>query len=409
MTVIHNHFIEFSKKYKGKKFDLGILFSIGIILFTMPLVSHKVTSAASIFAAILFIIKALRNSLTIKQFLKKDYYPIVAYFLLMIVGLTYSSNVELGLFNLEKSASLILFPLLFSSIHLNNKTRNILINTFILGVFTGAFICNVNQILLYSNPFHNFYILLLEPLAMHPTYFSLYLNMSIAMLLLKIFDKISPLQIVIYAVLIIYAIIFGFYVGSKIFIVGLLITFIAILILQLGFNYKSISLIIISISVIIIVSYNVDFFQRRFYIPLFKVFKGNYYTFFFERTISWYCSLVKISESPVIGYGTGSVQEALTDCYLENGKTFYHNAHNQYLSTLLGYGIPGLLILLNIYLKPMFLYLKKILNKPLILFSIIIAIYSLTEVLLGLNKGILFISLFYCLLMTFKKDIKCAE
>ena len=82
------------------------------------------------------------------------------------------------------------------------------------------------------------------------------------------------------------------------------------------------------------------------------------------RIFLWESALSVIKEKPIFGYGISDAQEHFdiartkfqTDEYRENWKA--HNlldSHNQYLQTTMEHGIIGLIILLYIYIYPVFL------------------------------------------------------
>ncbi len=67
------------------------------------------------------------------------------------------------------------------------------------------------------------------------------------------------------------------------------------------------------------------------------------------RYAIYYCTISKIKESPIMGYGLGDVKNELKKCYEENelfsNPNEYYNSHNQYISYYLTSGIFGLLTL----------------------------------------------------------------
>ena len=74
------------------------------------------------------------------------------------------------------------------------------------------------------------------------------------------------------------------------------------------------------------------------------------------------------------------------------------NAHNQYLQTFLGLGIPGLLLLLSFLLVPFSLaWKKKKKNFPYMAFILIVLLNFLVESMLEARAGTNFIALFNCL------------
>ena len=116
------------------------------------------------------------------------------------------------------------------------------------------------------------------------------------------------------------------------------------------------------------------------------------------RAVRWKCAWELIRGSPVLGYGSGSEIKLLKDKYFEK-KLFGSylnelNAHNQYLSFFIKYGIIGLMLYL-FTLSYGFMQAWK--NKDPVFFSfmVLVAIVSLSENILDVNKGIFFYGFFF--------------
>jgi len=123
----------------------------------------------------------------------------------------------------------------------------------------------------------------------------------------------------------------------------------------------------------------------------------------------WVLELQLIKQSPWIGYGSGSEKQVLKDKYFD--EKFYRsylvelNAHNQYLSFLINSGIAGLLL----YLYILFYGLSKAIKGReflLMAFLILIAVVSVSENILDLNKGIFFYSFFFPLFLLSSNEQK---
>jgi len=117
-----------------------------------------------------------------------------------------------------------------------------------------------------------------------------------------------------------------------------------------------------------------------------------------SRLARWETAVELIRKSPVIGYGAGSeigllherfYQKKLYSSYLNN-----LNAHSEYLSFLIRSGILGLLAYLATLGYGFYISFRK---KDLIFFTFItlIAIVSLSENLLDVDKGIIFYAFFF--------------
>lgn len=115
------------------------------------------------------------------------------------------------------------------------------------------------------------------------------------------------------------------------------------------------------------------------------------------RLAKWESAWTCIKSEPYFGYGTGDVQLILDQQYKVEGKfqLLDYNAHNQYLQTWLGLGIPGLLILLASFWTLIRFSKDRFLALA---FSGIWGICIFTESMLQTQKGIFFFALFYSFL-----------
>jgi len=116
------------------------------------------------------------------------------------------------------------------------------------------------------------------------------------------------------------------------------------------------------------------------------------------RLARWNAAAGLIKKAPVFGYGSGSeiglLQDAFYSKKLYNSYLNRLNAHSQYLSFLIKTGILGLLV----YLATLaFGFRRAFKHKDVLFFSfmLLVAIVSLSENLLDVDKGICFYAFFF--------------
>ncbi len=104
--------------------------------------------------------------------------------------------------------------------------------------------------------------------------------------------------------------------------------------------------------------------------------------------------------NPLIGVGTGDVQDAFDEYYAENNSVLKEKwrlrAHNQYLTILLTFGIVGFVFFMAAILYPVIFAVKKhTLNAPFLIFFIVVLLSMFNEDTLETQVGALFFTFFY--------------
>lgn len=375
-----------------------------LISFFIPL-----SKAAIVPLFILLALSILFTSRGVKPIRNKKLLFIVGLYFLTALSLVYTNNSNATLFNLEVKFSLLIFPVLlyFSNVDLKNNLTPIL-KSFIEGCIAATvinFCLAAYSYSIESNISHFFYKELSS--FSHVSYYSMYLCFAVAILYSFIFfptkkNYIKPAINISLIILFSIALLFSV---SKTGIITLVILHlsaigywikkhnkakygIAIIIsifLSLGILYKTSS----------IVSNRIDGFS----VGMLKSHKSPT-TSTEMRIAAWEQAIILAKEKPVIGYGTGDVTDNLIKRYkIMNYKKLKEkglNTHNQFLQTLLGSGVIGLLYIAFLIFFPLF----KINSKSFILylfFLTIIILNFMTESMLETQSGIVFFAFFITL------------
>lgn len=117
------------------------------------------------------------------------------------------------------------------------------------------------------------------------------------------------------------------------------------------------------------------------------------------RIALWKCGMDLIERHPLMGVGTGDVQDSLQMSY-EKRKFYFasrynkYNLHNQFLQTLAAFGVCGLIILLACIIAPVIWLPSGSLYRIRIMFLLLFFLICFTEVILDTNKGIIWYSFF---------------
>ncbi|MCU7548981.1 O-antigen ligase family protein [Chitinophagaceae bacterium LB-8] len=116
------------------------------------------------------------------------------------------------------------------------------------------------------------------------------------------------------------------------------------------------------------------------------------------RIERWKAAIELIWSSPIVGYGSGDEVDLLKAKYFQKKlyDSYLHhlNAHNQYLSIWIKFGIIGLLVYLYTLLYGYKLALQSR-NILFLSFLLLITIVSFSESILDANKSLFFYSFFF--------------
>jgi O-antigen ligase len=343
------------------------------------------------------------------KFRDKRLYILSALYLLSLLCTLYSSNRDEAVFDLTKELAILIFPLLFCFTSLDlPKYKEPLLFAFaltcvitVLYLYADAlrviFFYKIPIRFLFSDIFLNHHFS--EPIGLHATYFSMYVGLSLVILLYRLTRQPSRsgkywlfcfclvlfagmVQLASRAVFaaesIIILLIFPFFIEQK----------------KSRGRFIGVSILLLT-AVLVWVMKNESFNERYFEdlkedLVIHNSSEG--------RLIRWRSITELIAQRPIAGYGTGSETGVLKTKYLEN-KLFnaYHlglNTHNQYLGYLLRAGLIGLFLYLFVIVFGFYTawHYRDICFAA---FMVIISTVSFSENILDVNKGIFFFSFFF--------------
>jgi O-antigen ligase len=245
------------------------------------------------------------------------------------------------------------------------------------------------------------YIFLSDWVEIPPIYLSMMANLAVAVVVYTTFNISLKWRIALVAYLSLFIIL----LSSKIGIVCL----VALLGISLFQMIKQRTLAIISVLVLVTVAvisvFTVPFLKERFIASLkfdYSQEYGHLWNSNAYRMAIWTCSLETIERSPMTGFGTGRGQQALEETYRKNnfiwGFKESLNPHNEFLASALDIGIAAPFALLAMILLPMVQRWRQG-DWLTVNFLIIVLMYCLIEVILNRQKGVVFTSFFYSLLL----------
>jgi O-antigen ligase len=327
-----------------------------------------------------------------------------------ILGLFYSNNMQYGFKDLEYKLSFLVFPILLINVSaIINRTY--IYFAFILGCITSTSICLVIAFKNYlSDPVSTHFFYTKFCLFMHPTYFGMYCNAAILMLISG-HSQIKSKAIFMF--LVCAGVVTLVLIASRMASIVTVVTLIAC-----AYHYvlKKENKIWHSIMIALMLA------------VVFQLYATNYFNRYTElqstiatqsvvnpvtqhtsssdsRLLLWqYATQVWSANVSnfVFGVGTGDIKDELQHMYIKHNFNRaieeHYNPHNQYLHTAVALGCVGLSMLLLI-----FIYGFTYGNLLGIYFLFIVALNALTESVLEVQSGIIFFCFFCSLIFTTPK------
>ena len=343
----------------------------------------------------------------------------VAFLVVMLISSVFSENQTAAWQIMQRFIAFLIIPLMFVAGDLKKDDYKFIIKFFVITNFIFfainwlyAIYRQLHFSLVKNGPFNWYFFYRYDFLSVfhnHPTYVSLFANMSLAFLLFyDVFDKRKSFYLIVLQMVNI------LFTGSR---MGLIIMFL-LLILKLSelvfvqkrvtYALKALSGIFLSLLIIWLIPISREkVFYRTF--GLHKVYhyypsgNNNLHPENEEkngRLTAWKISWSLIKQKPLTGYGIGDAEQHLLQAYKEQHKMFLyrikHNVHNSYLQFWLMGGV-FLLLLYLLFVAIPFYYGITSKNYLMLSYAIIVGMSSLTESFVRI-QGIVFIIYFYIFL-----------
>ncbi len=348
----------------------------------------------------------LKNKLTFsfKNKYKQSIFIIVCLFYIMhIVGLIYSENISKGMFDLQLNVIMILFVFVMHGLNdFYREKPHYLPASFLFGTLTISLIAFIIGII---NGSSNLSSNIQDLPFIHHTYVSMYVNFSV-ILSLYFFEKhviIKPRSIWL---------IISVFLGIIIWLLqsraGMMF-YALIIVAWLMYIARKLNLPkLLSWSIIIVILGMSIFFitKNKRFDPILNM--VTHYSFNQQKTKEkaiipirfriWDSSFDVIQNNWLTGVGTGDVKNELKKSYKSNEYFNCYskrlNAHNQFIETFIKLGIIGFILLILLFLIPIY-YSIKDKHYLLLSFISILLFYWFIESMLCRVSGIAFFVLFY--------------
>lgn len=378
------------------KFNLNaqtiFVWIVQLLILTIPLssyISTKVLVLAFIFS--LFLKPDDQDS--IFKLAGKSW-DVVIYITILLFGLIHSEDLETGLRVLETSLSLVGWLVIFSRIPNFSSNSHKLLISFIVGLLIACIACLSSALIAYSqsgdlNVF--FYYQLTQIINSHPTYLAYYLIFSITYIVYILYygnvrtNKKAWISILIFFFLMLVL------TGGKTAYVSVLMIFSFFILKFLLEEITKEKKIVFSVILILLISLFVSNSINTFDVELSQ--QNDYW----ERLILWE-SAILANPNPIVGVGTGDYKDALNAYYQSHGMEEFakgsFNSHNQFIQVYFSNGLIGLMALIFLIGRPLYLSIRSQ-NTLGILLIFPFIIYGVTEVFLGRYQGVVFFALLH--------------
>jgi O-antigen ligase len=337
----------------------------------------------------------------------------MAFFLLNLLSLCWTANMDNGLFNIQVKLLLFILPIGMASFRFDVTQTRRLLGTFIFSLTAcGLFMLTRSIYVYFSEGINTFYYQDFCHRVVHPAYLSMYFCTGIMILfhgiLLQNFSpkpwKISAIILCLFFAVII------FLLSSKLGLISMILLFGGYIVYSI-IRFKR---YFVGIGALLVLA--IGFFVALKAFPQVGERINNMKQMFTShgpinpaevesnqvRFLIWEADAALIERHPLGGVGVGDAQDSLLGEYQLRGMTgAYHknlNAHSQIFQTGIEIGIPGLILLLLLFVAPV-LYAIRRQYGFLVLTASLILLNIAPESMFEAQAGVVFAGFFYSLIL----------
>lgn len=353
---------------------------------------------------------------------------LAGFLLLFALSLLYSGNLSAGLSDIERKLGLLAIPLLIFSKSPPStfQFRSVLLG-FAISSVVGTTVALVIALAKYQasgDVSLFFYHQLSYNIGMHAVYLSCYLCFAI-FIFIEYFRG-APVtwtwfRRVLALLLFVYILVLLVLLASKTMLVAfaIVLSVYLLLISASGSIRRHVSVVLALNAGLVLAVLLTPYTRQRFENAIFtntEVLQQERFTYDSEftglsiRLLFWKITTEILSEEKawVQGVGTGDSQDKLVERYkrynlyggdgIHDTGYMHYNTHSLFFEVLLRIGLVGLLYLIVLLAYPVY---KSIRKKHMLLLAwvLLFSLFSLTEATMQLNKGVVFFSFFYSILL----------
>ncbi|MEJ4087307.1 O-antigen ligase family protein [Galbibacter orientalis] len=330
------------------------------------------------------------------------------YFVILVVSMIYTQNTSDGWHLIQRSLTLLLFPIILLFLKEDalsvRKLFNFLLYGLVISFFINLTIVIYDAFLIANSLPSNvsfwkslaigwkFFMHIQFSSLINPGYVSLYILLVLSYYLKNELNTIWRFLTVI----ILFA--YLFLLASKAAYITLFFMSILLILKVADKSKKYLLILVLGLSTLIFIS-NPRIVNSINNFPD-EIAEVNPTISWKERMLSWKAAIKTIEVAPLFGYGVGDAHDVLIEGYNDLGYTenykHRYNAHNQFLETWLQTGLIGVFVLMVIFTN-LALHTRRSFNE----FSVFLALFLalIFESMLVRFNGIVFFSIVVPLLL----------
>lgn len=393
---------------------------VALFCVTAPLKNNFNSLSIILLSVFALLVLVINKHFDKKLFLK--FTPLILFFVLTLFSTFYSEDIETALKLVSRLLPFILFPFVFSIIHLKRPHYEKVLKIYVFWMLAVCLYSHSQVLIkLYNNNdvlfnlFNNHYSymsLANDTTDMHTTYYSYYVIVAIVFLMFFLFKESRFKIKVLYLVLLAYFTFFVFHVSARtpIFVLFLFYNF---SILYYFFQKKKIKqgvfVLLLFYFISSIAIYNVRITRYRFqHLFGFTYAGGIHHDDGIDKLKQWKASIAA-NNNLLFGNGIGDANNDIFSSYLDYDLKKYadreYNAHNQFIQTYVALGLLGVIVLLFLFFYYFHLFYKSKQFMPVILLILMFILYQ-TETYLQRHHGIVMFCFLVCLFMNMGRNLK---
>jgi O-antigen ligase len=319
-------------------------------------------------------------------------WDVFLYIGVMLIGMIYTTDLSTGWRSLETSFALLALPFVITvAVNIEKENLNKIYPMFMLGLLLSSTICIANAMYQFSldgNKDHFFFYELTDVVGLQPTYMAYYIILCITYGLYLLYYDNWRIWHFMLAIAILFLFCMLILTSGQTAFIALMLAFSFFMLKYLVDSSNWQRHVVVVLTVAMLAGMLVYFNNSNLYVA-----ESDYW----ERSVLWR-SAVDANVNPMLGVGTGDYKSILNEYYIRHNMTDFaegsFNAHNQWVQTYFSNGLIGILLMIFMFARPLFLAVRdKNALGILIFFPLII--YSMTEVILGRYQGVIFFILIH--------------